>query len=138
MIVVDTSAILAILQREPEAPRFRRAIAEAGVALVSAGTAVELAAMVTARPGSLREEAKDFLRLPFVRIEPVTAAQADRAADGFSSWGKGHHPAGLNFGDMFAYLLARDRGLPLLFKGNDFVHTEVESALAGEGSGRGD
>ena len=62
-------------------------------------------------------------------IEPVTSAQASRAADAFLTWGKGRHPASLNLGDMFAYLLARERDLPLLFKGNDFARTDVRNAL---------
>ena len=62
--------------------------------------------------------------------EPVTAAQAAMAADAFQAWGKGHHPAALNLGDMFAFVLARERDLPLLFKGNDFARTDVRNALA--------
>ena len=129
MIVLDTSAIIAVLQREPEAPHFRSAIARAGTALVSAGTAAELAAVVSGRPGILREEAQAFLQRPYVRIEPLTGDQAAAAFEEFPRWGKGHHPAGLNLGDMFAYLLARNRDLPLLFKGNDFARTGVRNAL---------
>lgn len=132
MIVLDTSAIIAILQRESEAPLFRRTIGRAGMALVSAGTAAELAAVVSGRPGILREEAQAFLRRAYVRIEPLTEGQAAAAFEGFPRWGKGHHPAGLNLGDMFAYLLARERDLPLLFKGNDFARTDVRNALDDE------
>ena len=132
MIVVDTSAIIAILQREPEAPLFRRAISRAGTALVSAGTAVELAAVVSGRPKALHEEVNAFLETPYVRVEPVTGEQAAMAFNVFPRWGKGHRPAALNLGDMFAYLLARDRDLPLLFKGNDFGRTDVRNALEEE------
>jgi len=132
VIVLDTSAIIAILQREPEAPIFRRAIGRAGTALVSAGTAVELAAVISGRPGILREEAHSFLRRAFVRIEPLTKDQAAAAFEAFPRWGKGHHQASLNLGDMFAYLLARERDLPLLFKGNDFARTDVRNALEQE------
>ena len=129
MIVLDTSAILTILQEEPERDLFASAISRAGRVLVSAGTAVELAA-VAGRSERLRADVPAFLQQPFVEIEPVTAAQAAGAVDAFRSFGKGRHPAALNFGDMFAYLLARERGLPLLFKGNDFAQTDVRNALA--------
>ena len=128
MIVLDTSAIVAIIQREPERESFRQSIDQAGMALVSAGTAVELA-IVSTRSAQLRAEVGSFLEEPFVRIEPVTASQAAMAADTFHAWGKGHHPAALNLGDMFAYLLAQERNLPLLFKGNDFARTDVRNAL---------
>lgn len=128
MIVLDTSAILAILQEEPERDRFRLEIVRAGTALISAGTIVELAA-VAGRSSVLRSRAESFLKEPFVIQEPVTAEQAAMAADAFQAWGKGHHPAALNLGDMFAYLLARERDLPLLFKGNDFARTDVRNAL---------
>lgn len=131
MIVLDTSAILAILLEEPERDLFRETISRAGVALVSAGTAVELAA-TAGRSERLRADVPAFLHQPFVKVEPVTATQAAAAVDAFRAFGKGHHPAALNFGDMFAYLLARERGLPLLFKGNDFAQTDVRSALAGD------
>lgn len=131
MIVLDTSAILAIIQHEPEAELFRQAIRRAGTALFSAGSAVELAA-VSCRSERLRARVESFLQEPFVAIEPVTASQAAGAADAFLSWGKGRHPAALNLGDMFAYLLARDRDLPLLFKGNDFARTDVRNALEAE------
>ena len=132
MIVVDTSAILAVIQREPEHERLRRAIGDVGMALVSAGTVVE-PAVVSNRSRHFRTEVTRFLRAPFVRIEPVTASPAASAAAAFRSWGKGHHPAALNLGDMFAYLLARRRDLALLFKGNDFARTDVRNALE-EGS----
>ncbi len=131
MIVLDTSAILAILQEEPERDRFRLEIVRAGTALISAGTIVELAA-VAGRSSVLRSRAESFLKEPFVIQEPVTAEQAAMATDAFQAWGKGHHPAALNLGDMFAYLLARERGLPLLFKGNDFARTDVRNALEDE------
>ncbi len=130
MIVLDTSAIIAILQREPEASLFRRTIGRAGTALVSTGTAVELAVVVSGRSKTLHEEANAFLQEPFVRIEPVTGEQAVMAFEAFPQWGKGRHPAALNFGDMFAYVLARERDLPLLFKGDDFARTDVRNALA--------
>ena len=68
-----------------------------------------------------------------IAIEPVDAEQADIAANAYRRYGKGHHPAGLNLGDVFAYALARQRGAPLLFKGNDFVQTDVEAAVLAAG-----
>ena len=129
MIVVDTSAIVAILLREPERPAFRLAVADAGRILVSAVSTVELAA-VTGRDDVLFEAARSFLHEPHVVVEPVDAAQAAIAADAYRRFGKGRHPAGLNLGDVFSYALARQRGLPLLFKGDDFARTDIESGTA--------
>ena len=132
MIAVDTSAVLAILLAEDEAPEFRGLIGEAGGAIVSAGTAVELAA-VASRDDDLYAAALMFLNEPFVRVEPVDAAQVAIAAEAYRRYGKGHHPAGLNLGDVFAYSLARKRGVPLLFKGDDFPRTDVEPAVSVSG-----
>ncbi len=131
MIVLDTSAVVAIVREEPERDRFRKRIEAAGQVLVSAGTCIELAA-VGGRSETLAQDVATFLGQPFVRVEPVTAPQAALASHAFQRWGKGHHPAALNLGDMFAYLLARERDLPLLFKGNDFARTDVRNALDDE------
>ena len=128
MIAVDTSAVLAILLAEDEAPEFRDRIGEAGGAVVSAGTTVELAA-VASRDDDLYAAALMFLNEPFVRVEPVDTVQVAIAAEAYRRYGKGHHPAGLNLGDVFAYSLARKRSVPLLFKGDDFPRTDVEPAL---------
>ena len=130
MIAVDTSAVVAVLLREPEARVFRLAIMDAGRILVSAVTVVELVA-VTGRDDALFEAVRSFLNEPHVAIEPVDATQASIAAEAYRRFGKGHHPAGLNLGDVFSYALARQRGLPLLFKGDDFAQTDIRSA-AGE------
>ena len=127
MIALDTSAILAILLREEEAAAFRDRIAGTGHAMVSAGTAVELAA-VASRDADLFAAALAFLDEPFVAVEPLDAEQATIAAHAYRRYGRGHHPAGLNLGDVFAYALARQRNVPLLFKGEDFVRTDVEAA----------
>ena len=132
MTAVDTSAVLAILLAEDEAPEFRGLIGEAGGAIVSAGTAVELAA-VASRDDDLYAAALMFLNEPFVHVEPVDAAQVAIAAEAYRRYGKGHHPAGLNLGDVFAYSLARKRGVPLLFKGDDFPRTDVEPAVPENG-----
>ena len=127
MIAVDTSAMLVILLAEEEAPAFRDLMGEAGRALVSAGTAIEFA-VVASRDDDLFAAALAFLNEPFIDIEPVSAAQAAVAAEAYRRYGKGHHPAGLNLGDIFAYALARERGVPLLFKGDDFSQTDIEDA----------
>ena len=127
MIALDTSAILALLLAEEEAGEFRDAIRDAGRVVVSAGTAVELAA-VASRNDALFDAALAFLDEPYVTVEPVDAAQVAVAAQAYRRYGKGHHPAGLNLGDVFAYALARTRNLPLLFKGDDFSRAGIERA----------
>lgn len=127
MIVLDTSAILAIVLQEEEATAFRDRLSKAGGAMVSAGTAVELAA-VASRDEEFFAAALGFLAEPFIAIEPLDEEQAIAAAHAYRRYGKGHHPAGLNLGDVFAYALARRRNLPLLFKGGDFARTDIESA----------
>ena len=127
MIVVDTSAIVAILQREADGPALRAAIAGAGRILLSAVSAVELVA-VSSRDEALHKDVRDFLNEPFVVVEPVDRDQAAAAADAYRRFGKGRHPAGLNLGDVFAYALARTRGLPLLFTGDDFSRTDIDPA----------
>ena len=124
MIVLDTSAILAILLEEEEAVSFRDRIGEAGGAMVSAATAVELAA-VASGDDDLFSAARAFLDERFISVEPLDAEQAVAAGDAYRRYGKGRHPAGLNLGDVFAYALARRRNLPLLFKGGDFAHTDI-------------
>ena len=127
MIVLDTSAILAVLLGEEEAASFRDRIGEAGGAMVSAGTAVELVA-VASRDDDLFSAAHAFLDEPFISVEPLDATQAVAAGHAYRRYGKGHHPAGLNLGDIFAYTLARKVSLPLLFKGGDFARTDIEAA----------
>ena len=130
MIVVDTSAIVAILLREVDGPALRAAIADAARVLVSAVSVVELAA-VSSRDDALFRDLRDFLSEPYIDVTPVDAAQAAIAVEAYRRFGKGRHPAGLNLGDVFPYALARRRGLPLLFKGSDFARTDIRSALGG-------
>ena len=127
MIAVDTSAILVLLLAEEEAREFRDVIRDAGRVAVSAGTAVELAA-VASRNDALFDAALAFLDEPWVTVEPVDTDQAAVAAQAYRTYGKGHHPAALNLGDVFAYALARVRNLPLLFKGGDFSLTDIQRA----------
>ena len=132
MIVVDTSAVVAILLGEEGESAFREQIEIAGRALVSAVSAVELAA-VAGRADALFEAARSFLNEPYIAVEPVDAEQAAIAARAYRRFGKGRHPAGLNLGDVFPYALARQRRLPLLFKGGDFSRTDIESVIPRSG-----
>ncbi len=128
MIAVDSSAVMAILHEEPDFRAFRDCILGAGGAVLSAGSVVELAA-VTAGKELASAVLDEFLLLPFIEIEPVDAEQALVAVEAYRRFGKGLHPARLNFGDTFAYALACRKKLPLLFKGGDFSLTDIEPAL---------
>ncbi|KZD10002.1 type II toxin-antitoxin system VapC family toxin [Oceanibaculum pacificum] len=125
-MVVDTSALLAILFDEPERRAFNERIAAADVRLLSAGTLIEAGLVVEARAGEAAGRELDLLihRAGF-EIVPVDAEQAEIARAAARRFGKGRHPAGLNFGDLFAYALARVTGEPLLFKGDDFAATDI-------------
>lgn len=128
-MVLDSSAILAVLLDEPERSSFNRLIEQDPTRLVSAATLVEVTMVIESRRGEPgRRLLERFLELTAAGIAPVTAAQAEHACDAFRRYGKGRHPAGLNFGDVFAYALAKATGEPLLFKGNDFKQTDITSA----------
>jgi ribonuclease VapC len=128
-MVLDRSAILAILLDEPERATFTRLIEQDQRRLVSAATLVEVSIVIESRKGEPgRQLLERFLDLTTAEIMPVTADQADLACDAFRRYGKGRHPAGLNLGDVFAYALARATGEPLLFKGNDFTRTDIARA----------
>jgi len=129
-MVIDTSAVVAILFGEPDQVRFARAIEAAPVRLVSAVTRVELSCVVEGRKGEAGRERLDrFFAMTGAEIVGVTAQQADIAIGAFRRFGKGRHPAGLNIGDCFAYALAKATGHPLLFKGEDFGRTDVAVAI---------
>ena len=130
MIVLDTSALVAILTDEPERRIFNEAIEAAASRVMSAATLLETKMVLFARYGSGGVNALDaFLLRGEIRIEPVTAAQAEIAFDAFRRFGRGTgHAAHLNYGDCFSYALARENAAPLLFKGGDFSHTDVEKA----------
>lgn len=129
-MIIDTSALLAILLQEPEAERFARAIAGAARRLLSAATLLETGIVLQARYGDEGGRDLDLLVLKLgIEIAPVTERQAGIARRAYRRYGKGQrHPAGLNFGDCFAYALATDTGEPLLFKEEDFALTDVEQA----------
>lgn len=130
-MVIDTSALVAILFREPEAEVFGRALAAAPVRLLSIVSRVELSFVVEGRKGDAgRADLEWLLREGGFDIVAVSPQHGDIAIDAFRRYGKGRgHPAGLNIGDCFAYALAAATGQPLLFKGDDFVHTDIRSAL---------
>jgi ribonuclease VapC len=125
-MVVDTSALVAILLREADAALYADAIARAGTPMMSAASYVELSIVALSRGQRGRLELEATLDDAAIEILPVTLDQARIAADAYARWGKGRDPAGLNFGDCFAYALAKSRAEPLLFKGADFALTDVE------------
>lgn len=128
-MVVDTSALLAILFGEPERDRFIALLAQADDPLVSTATLVEASIVMQARIGEDGVgDLDDLLAAAAVRPIAVDADQALLARTAFARFGKGQAPAGLNFGDCFAYALAQALGRPLLFKGTDFAQTDVAAA----------
>ena len=128
MIAADTSAIIAILQGEPEHQDFNQAMVNDGEVLVSTATAVELLMVATGKGEEVYEAAVRFLDRPSLRLIPLDEPQLWAAANAFRRYGKGRHPAGLNFGDTFSYALASTHQVPLLFKGNDFNLTDIPTA----------
>lgn len=130
-VVVDTSAITAVVFGEPDAEAFLSVmLANAGDLQMSAGTAVEVGIVVETRHGG---EATKDLGIVVDRLGMVTVAvdraQAEAAVAAWRRFGKGRHPAGLNLGDCFSYALAKLTSAPLLFKGRDFGQTDIASAL---------
>jgi ribonuclease VapC len=130
-MILDTSAVIVILRDEPEAAVFAKAIEDAAYLRISAVNYVEAAAVIDgSRDPIASRRFDDLLREAQVGIEPVTEVQARIARRAYNDFGKGSgHPAKLNFGDCFAYALAKVRREPLLFKGDDFLHTDVARAL---------
>lgn len=126
MIAVDTSALMAIVLGEPEADACMAALEAADDAVISAGTLAE-ALIVAGRRGVGAEMARLIDGLGFT-FQDVTPAVSRRVAEAYDRWGKGVHAAGLNFGDCFAYVAAKDCNCMLLFVGDDFSRTDVEAA----------
>jgi ribonuclease VapC len=125
-MVLDSSALLALLLNEPEAPAFRLAIEADPVRLLSAANLVETAIAIETRVGEAGGRELDLLlHKAGVEVVAVDAAQADLARHAYRQFGKGRHLAGLDYGDCFAYALAQSAGEPLLFKGDDFSKTDV-------------
>ncbi len=125
-MVLDTSALVAILADEPEAPAMELAIEQADSRLMSAATLVETAIVIESRYGEAGGRELDlFLYKATIEVVAVTRDAAELARDAYRRFGRGRHPAALNFGDCFSYALAKATGEPLLFKGNDFPKTDV-------------
>lgn len=127
-MVIDTSAIAAIAFDEPEAKGFHEKIADDPVRLISAATVLEAAMVIEARFGETGGADLDlWLHKTGAEIVPVTTEHADQARRAWRRYGKGRHPASLNYGDCFSYALAKLTDEPLLFKGNDFAQTDIQS-----------
>jgi ribonuclease VapC len=127
MIAVDTSALMAILLDEPQARPCMDAIAAADRLLISAGSLAE--ALIVAERRNVGAELAELVDGLAFEILPVTPAVARRVAEAYARWGKGVHPAGLNFGDCFAYAVAAERECPLLHVGDDFARTDLAAAV---------
>jgi ribonuclease VapC len=129
-MIVDTSALIAILRDEPEARACASAIESSAIRRVSAANFVETALIIDAsRDPVASRRFDDLIREAQITVEPVTEAQARIAREAYRDFGKGSgHPAKLNFGDCFAYALAKVTAEPLLFKGDDFARTDIEPA----------
>jgi len=127
-MIVDTSAIIAVLRNEPDAVAIGEAMQRSQVCRLSAVTYVEAGVVTDSnRNPVLSRRLDDLIRDVRMRIETVTPQQAQIARQAYRDFGKGRHKAGLNFGDCFAYALAKDLDEPLLFKGIDFTHTDIEA-----------
>ncbi|OWV74324.1 twitching motility protein PilT [Rhizobium sp. R634] len=127
MIAVDTSALMAILLGEPQADALIAVLEAEDELLISAGTVAE--ALIAAARRNVGEEMDQLLEGLGFEIISVTPASARRIAEAYRTWGKGTHPAGLNFGDCFSYEVAKEYGCRLLFVGDDFGRTDVEGVV---------
>ena len=128
-MIIDTSAILAIMFGEPDATRYEEAIAMAWPRRMSVAALLEATIVLESRGGTAAGHELDlFLETASIELVPVSTEQADAARRAWRRFGKGNHPAGLNFGDCFVYALAATSHEPLLFKGEDFARTDIEAA----------
>jgi ribonuclease VapC len=129
-MVIDTSALIAILFGEPEAISLSKAVADESRKLISAFNALETAIVVEAKKGEAGGRELDLLlHRAQIEIIAMNADQAELARTAWRKYGKGNHPAGLNIGDCCAYALAKYSGEPLLCKGNDFSQTDIQTAI---------
>ena len=128
-MIVDTSALAAILFGEPDAARYAQLIHDADRCVISVANFVELSIVIEVQLGpDAGRQCDVFFRRAGIIIEPLTIEHGHLARQAFLDFGKGRHPAGLNFGDCFAYALAKATGEPLLFKGQDFSKTDIKAA----------
>jgi ribonuclease VapC len=133
MIVVDTSALIAILDRESDAALYAEAIAEADTPLISTATLLELNIVMLNRHGGKAAQIVDrLIQEGGFQVESFTIQHAELAREAYARYGKGQQTAGLNYGDCFSYALAKATGLPLLFKGQDFAKTDILPALSND------
>jgi ribonuclease VapC len=130
-MIVDTSALVAILRDEPESLAFAKTLDEADTLRISAATYLEMSIVIDSRGDPvLSREIDELIEKFSIMIEPVTAEQARIARQAYRDYGKGSgHRAGLNFGDCLSYALARDKRELMLYKGDDFGHTDIRSAI---------
>ncbi|MDE2005160.1 MAG: type II toxin-antitoxin system VapC family toxin [Rhodospirillales bacterium] len=128
-MIVDSSALLAVVLKEPDEDRFARVMLAAPELQISAANWVEAAIVSEGKHPSAAARFDDLARLLNLRIVPVSEEHAFAARRAWQSFGRGNHTAQLNYGDCFAYALSREAGKPLLFKGNDFARTDIEPAL---------
>lgn len=132
-MILDSSAVLAMLFGEPEAAAFAEAAEEATERAISAASWLEAAMVADNRSAVASAEFAGLMVRLDLEIVPFTASQAMRAREAHRHYGKGRHKAGLNLGDCFAYALAKERGQALLFKGDDFAATDIEPAIKTHG-----
>jgi len=128
VIVVDTSALMAVILRESDADACITTLDKAAEITISAANLAE--ALIVAQLRNIGPEMSQLIEELGCEVSPVTDSSARRVALAYARWGKGVHPAGLNFGDCFAYALADERGWPLLYVGGDFSRTDIVSALS--------
>lgn len=128
-VVLDTSALIAILLGEPESAACAAVLSSEARLLISAGTLAE--ALIVGGNRGIGTEMATLVAKGGVEVVPVTATAAARVAEAYAAWGKGNHPAGLNFGDCFAYALAHEKSYPLLYVDQDFAKTDVPAAVPG-------
>lgn len=129
-MIVDSSALLAVVLKEPDIARYLEAMLAADRLRMSAANWFEAAMVVESRgDATVRARFDEFVRVSGIELVPVSVAHAEAAREAWRSFGRGHHAAKLNFGDCFAYALARTEAAPLLFKGTDFPQTDIEPAL---------
>ena len=130
-MIVDSSALLAVLNREPDCERLETAIQTAASCQMSMANILETSIVIESRGGAeAGRELDAFLERAAIEPVPVTISQLEAARRAWRQYGKGRHPAGLNFGDCFAYALARTTGEPLLYKGDDFARTDIPAAIS--------
>ena len=128
-MIVDTSAVVSVLLGEPEARRYEQLMTDASPCRMSVANYLEAAMVVESRAGdAFGRELDRLIEETPIQLEPVTVEQAHRARQAWRRFGRGNHPAGLNFGDCFAYALADATREPLLFKGEDFALTDIDAA----------